>query len=142
MGKKILIYFYQHSSRNAFAEKNQCACIKRGFFLIARKSDEVLQIGILCNLFHEFTVRKLELGLDNQCPQCHTKRFGNIAGIAWKQLSIFCLKFIPWDAVSHFDPAVIWIHMKSHRLVEVKERMLQLINRFVHDFSPFICEIF
>lgn len=26
--------------------------------------------------------------------------------------------------VSYFDPTVVWIHMKSHRLVEVKERLL------------------
>ena len=68
VGKKILVYFHQHFCWNALAEENQRACIKRGFFLKTRKTNKVLQIWILCNLFHELTIRILELCLDDQRP--------------------------------------------------------------------------
>ena len=41
--------------------------------------------------------------------------------ITWKQLGIFYFEFIPWDSVSQSDPAVIRIHVESHRLVEIEE---------------------
>ena len=37
------------------------------------------------------------------------------------QPGIFYFKFIPWDTVSHFDPAVIRIHVEPQRLIEIEK---------------------
>ena len=58
-GAFVCIYIHQHFGRNAFTEKHQCACIKRGFFLMAGEPDKVLQIRILRDLWHKFVVSQL-----------------------------------------------------------------------------------
>lgn len=67
-GKEDIHLPHQHLSGNAFTEDDQCACNKRGVFLVAEKSGKILQIRILCNLLHEFTVSILKLCLDDQSP--------------------------------------------------------------------------
>ena len=49
--KEIFICYHQHFYKNTFAEKDQCAYVKRGFFLVARKPYKVLQMefSVICS---------------------------------------------------------------------------------------------
>lgn len=66
MIQKVFICLHDDFMCQAFPEQDQCTCIKRRLFLIAGKSYEVLQIRILRDLFHKFTVRILKLCLNDQ----------------------------------------------------------------------------
>ncbi len=65
--------FVQHLRRDAFAEQHQGACIKRRCILVSGQTDEILVVRILCDLFHQFSVRELVSVLNNQGTECRTQ---------------------------------------------------------------------
>lgn len=129
---KGIICLTQHIRGNPFAEQHQGACIKWRSVLISWQSNKILEIWIFCDLFYKLPVRVLETVLDNQRTQRHTQRLCHIACIAWKQVGIFYFKQIPWNFICHLNPAVVWIHVQSYGLVEIKKRCLCFICWLVH----------
>lgn len=68
--------------------KEPVCCIKWSLRLIAWKTDKVLRIWILSNLFHKLPIRVLELCMDNQSLQRRAQRLCDITSITWEQCSI------------------------------------------------------
>ena len=134
--QKLFVQQRSHIDVDAFPERYQHACFKRRFFLKSRQTDEVLQVRILRDLFHKLAIRKAEFLLDDQGAERHTERFRNIAGCTPKQLSVFLLVFIPGDDFGQAYPAIVWVHMKPQRLIEIQEGELRTIFCFVHDNTP------
>ena len=56
--------------------------------LISRKANEVLVIRVLCDLLDQFPVGIVELFLNPQGTQCHSKRFRRHSYMAGKEVCI------------------------------------------------------
>ena len=62
----------------------------------------------------------------------HAQGLRHISCSTGKQVCVFGLELIPWDAVGHLYPPIVRVHMQPHRLVEVKERMLDSVAWSIH----------
>ena len=67
----VFVCLHDHVHCDTLAEEDQCTGIERGFLLVAGETYEVLQVWILRDLFHKFTVRILKLCLDDERTKSH-----------------------------------------------------------------------
>ena len=124
----------------AFAEFDQGYWGKRLCQLVFFEANEVLQIRILGDLLHEFTVSVTATCLYDKRPQGHAHRFSNIPSIAWKHEGIFFFDFVPGYDFCQTNPTIICAEAAGEWQDEIVYCHLQAWL-FVHLFAS-RCTVF
>lgn len=73
------LHLIHHFLRDTFAGQHQLTRIKRRCILVTGRTEEVLIIRFLRNLFHRLPVQELVPVMDEQGTEYHMQRFYNIA---------------------------------------------------------------
>jgi hypothetical protein len=91
---------------------------------ITQQAYEVLQIWVFLDLQHGFHVRKALFVFDDHGADDQSRVFQRPTSVRRQALIIAFRQFVPWDAFTELDPAVVFIQGRLKAPIEFGNRQL------------------
>ena len=125
-----------------FPERHQEGSRERAALPERFAPNEVLEIGVLTDLFYQPAVGQLLSLLDDEGPQRHAERLGRMSCLRREQLVVtgLLLHPAPVQPVAKKDPFVLRVKLHPAGLIEVCEGDLMKFRARVHGISSKKCK--